>query len=124
MYSEKVMQLFRAPTHTAVMRSPDGRGQYEDRVNGNMIEVFLKVRGPHIQDIKCRALGCIPAVAAGEMIAVLAQGQTLEAASAITAADIVKELGGLPKEKRHCAALAVKGLRAAIKDYRQRTQDV
>ena len=122
-YSDTVMSLFRKPRHAGSISRPDGHGRHEDRVNGNMIEVSLNVDGQKICDIKCRTLGCIPAIAAGEMIVVMAEGKTVTAAAKIPARDVIKALGGLPKEKRHCAGLAVKGLRAAINDYRRRRQD-
>ena len=45
------------------------------------------------------------------------KGKTMEEASAITSTKLLENLGGLPKEHKHCATLAVNTLRKAIKDH-------
>ena len=50
----------------------------------------------------------------------MAKGKTIEEAEAMTKADIVEELGGLPDKKIHCSLLAEDALKAAIKDYKSR----
>ena len=35
---------------------------------------------------------------------------------------IVKDLGGLPKQKVHCSILAIDGLKKAIEDYEKKSK--
>ncbi len=41
----------------------------------------------------------------------------------MTFQDIVDELGSLPQVKVHCAGLAQEGLKAAVEDYRSRSEN-
>lgn len=60
---------------------------------------------------------CLGAVAAGSMATEIAKGKPVREALAITQYDVLAELGGLPAEFVHCAALAVNTLKMALKDY-------
>lgn len=51
----------------------------------------------------------------------LFRGKTIDEALAVTDADIVSALGGLPEKKVVCSVLAVQGLKAAVEDLRRRS---
>jgi NifU-like protein involved in Fe-S cluster formation len=53
-------------------------------------------------------------IAAGEMLATMVTGMSLEEAQQVTADDLLAALDGLPPNHTHCAALAVKTLGEAI----------
>ena len=57
------------------------------------------------------------------MITEMAKGKTIEEAEAITEKDLIDALGGLPQSKLHCSVLGVKGLRAAIENYKERKRE-
>lgn len=119
MYNETVLQFFRKPQNEGTIDAPDGYGYFEDPINTNVMEIFLKVKDGRIQDIKFRTLGCIAAVAASVAVTMLAQGKTLKDAQKISDADVILELGGLPEAKKHCSVLAVNGLKLAINNCRK-----
>lgn len=121
MYTETVMRFFRKPQNAGTIDNPDGYGYFEDAANTNVIEIFLKVKGSKIQDIKFRTFGCVAAIAASVAITMMAQGKTLKEAERISDADVILELGGLPDVKKHCGVLAVNGLRSAINNCRKRS---
>jgi nitrogen fixation NifU-like protein len=50
----------------------------------------------------------------------MAKGKTIEEAEAMTKADIVSELGGLPEKKLHCSLMVEDALKAAIADYKSK----
>jgi nitrogen fixation NifU-like protein len=54
------------------------------------------------------------------MMTELVKGKTIEEAKKLTFNDIVKELGGLPDSKLHCSALAIAGLKSAIKNFEEK----
>jgi nitrogen fixation NifU-like protein len=123
MYTEKVMEHFRNPRNVGEMENPDGVGEVGNPVCGDMMTIYIKVKGERIEDIKFQTLGCGAAIATSSMLTELAKGKTMEEALAITKKDIAEELGGLPPAKLHCSVLAADGLKAAIDDYRSKHPD-
>ena len=53
-------------------------------------------------------------IAAASVVTELAAGASLTAARAVDARAVEEALGGLPPEKRHCAAVAAGALRRAL----------
>ena len=73
-----------------------------------------------ITDIKFKTFGCVAAIASSEALCALANGKSVDDALKISAADIVKYLGGLPNIKHHCSILGSEALEKAIEDYRKK----
>jgi nitrogen fixation NifU-like protein len=47
----------------------------------------------------------------------MVKGKTLWEAKMIKEGEVIKSLGGLPKQKIHCSVLAVRALKQAIENY-------
>ncbi|HCO48874.1 MAG TPA: iron-sulfur cluster assembly scaffold protein, partial [Spirochaetaceae bacterium] len=71
--------------------------------------------------IAFKSYGCPGAIATSSMLTVLAEGKTIEEAMNITDDDVVKALGGIPENKKHCSLLGVQALQAAIASYKGRS---
>jgi len=67
-----------------------------------------------IGEVRFRAKGCVPAMACASAMTELAKGRSRQEASAISKADIVDAVGGVPPASGHAAQLAVDALRAAL----------
>lgn len=117
MYSEKVMEHFRKPRNMGEIPDADGVGTVGNPVCGDMMTVYIKVKGNRIDDIRFKTFGCGAAIATSSMVTELAKGKTLEEAKKIGRSDVADSLGGLPKVKMHCSNLAADALHAAIEDY-------
>ena len=117
MYTEKVMEHFRNPRNMGEIPDADGVGTVGNPVCGDLMTVYIKVKGNRIEDIKFKTFGCGAAIATSSMITELAKGKTIEEAMKITRGDVADSLGGLPPIKMHCSNLAADALHAAIKDY-------
>lgn len=120
MYSEKVMDLFRNPHNMGKIENADGVGKVGNPVCGDVMYIYIKVKGDKIADIKFETFGCAAAIATSSMITDLAKGKTLDEALKITKGDVADALQGLPPIKMHCSNLAADGLKAAIEDYRSK----
>ncbi|RMF91030.1 MAG: Fe-S cluster assembly scaffold protein NifU [Methanobacteriota archaeon] len=116
-YSEKVMDHFQNPRNMGDMPDADGVGRVGNPTCGDLMEVYIKVNGDRLEDVKFKTFGCGAAIATSSMITEMAKGKTLEEALKITKQDVADELGGLPPIKMHCSNLAADALHAAIKDY-------
>jgi len=116
-YSEKVMQHMRKPKNVGEIKDADGVGKVGNPACGDVMFLYIKVRGNKIADVKFKTMGCGAAIATSSMITELAKGKTLDEALKISRADVAGSLGGLPQLKMHCSNLAADALHAAIKDY-------
>lgn len=120
MYSEKVMDHFMNPRNVGEMKDADGIGEVGNPTCGDLMKIFIKVKGNVITDIKFQTFGCGAAIATSSMVTELAKGKTLDDALKLTRKDVADELDGLPPIKMHCSNLAADALKAAIEDYRKK----
>lgn len=104
------------PQNVGVLSNPDGYGAPRGSC-GDVIEIGLKVNNDVIQRAVFMTDGCAHTVACADVITELAMGKDPVDALAITAEEIMAELGGLPANHVHCARLAVSTLKLAVKDY-------
>jgi len=119
MYSEKVLRHFKNPKFAGEIKNPDAVGQVGNPRCGDVMKIFLKVKGNIIKDIKFKTFGCIAAIAASDMMCELAKGKTIEDALKIKPDDIVKGLGKMPVIKYHCSILGTQALKKAIENYKR-----
>lgn len=119
-YSMKVIEHFMSPRNVGSMKDPDGEGTYGDLKCGDSLTIYLKVKDNTITDISFLVFGCTASIATSSMITEMAKGKTIEEAMAITEKELIDALDGLPQSKLHCSVLGVKGLRAAIENYKER----
>jgi nitrogen fixation NifU-like protein len=117
MYSETVLDHFKNPRNVGDIQDPDGVGIVGNPVCGDMMEVYIKVAGDRIEDVKFKTFGCGAAIAVSSMVTEMAKGKTLDEALKITNKSVAHALGGLPKNKLHCSNLGADALHMAIADY-------
>jgi len=117
MYSELVMQHFTDPQNVGVIDEPDGVGKVGNPVCGDVMEMFIKVKENHIEDVKFRTFGCGAAIATSSIATEMIKGKSLDEAVKLSNKAVADALGGLPAQKMHCSNLAADAVRAAIEDY-------
>lgn len=120
-YSGKVLDYFRNPRNMGKMDNPDGIGKVGNKVCGDVMWIYIKVKDGVITDCRFETFGCVAAIATSSVLTEMVKGKTFEQALKITNKDVANELEGLPPIKMHCSLLAEEGLRSAIDDYRSRT---
>ncbi|MFW5999805.1 MAG: Fe-S cluster assembly scaffold protein NifU [Halanaerobiaceae bacterium] len=118
MYSEKVMDHFNNPRNVGEIENPDAVGEVGNPVCGDIMKMFLRIKGDKIEDIKFKTFGCGAAVATSSMVSELALGKKLDEALEISNTTVAEALDGLPSQKMHCSNLAADALHDAIKKYR------
>jgi nitrogen fixation NifU-like protein len=119
-YTEKVYEYFMNPKNMGRIDNPDGVSTVGNPVCGDVMKIYIKVKDNVIEDIKFETFGCGAAIATSSVITELAKGKTLEEAEKISNKEVVDFLEGLPPIKKHCSLLAEEGLKAAIKDFREK----
>jgi nitrogen fixation NifU-like protein len=115
-YSKAVIDHYLNPRNLGRMKYYEGYGHITSTC-GDSMWVWLRVRGGKIIDIKFISDICLGAISAGSALTEMAKGRDVKEALSIGSDNVLKELGGLPDEFVHCAALAADTLKAAIKDY-------
>jgi nitrogen fixation NifU-like protein len=123
MYSERVLDHFREPHNQGRLERYSAIGKVGNVVCGDVMWMYILVEPSAegdeeiISDISWETFGCTAAIATSSMVSDLAKGKTLDEAIGITNERVAEELGGLPKPKMHCSALAADALNEAIYEY-------
>ncbi len=86
---------------------------------GDEIELYLRVEEGRITAVRFLPQGCLHTIACGSVLTGLVSGQTLDLAAGIRPEQVEEALGGLPREHRHCAVVAVAALKSAIRRHRE-----
>jgi nitrogen fixation NifU-like protein len=117
MYSETLLDHFRAPRNVGMMRNADAVGESEDATCGDLARFYLRVRDGRVAEARFQTYGCGPSIAASSLLTELVQGRTFEQLNGLSAEAVEEALGGLPVARRHAATLVVEALRVAMARY-------
>ena len=123
-YSEKLIDHYENPRDIGSLdkNSEDvGTGLVGAPACGDVMKLQIKV-GPDglIEDAKFKTFGCGSAIASSSLVTEWVKGKTIDEAETIKNTDIAKHLA-LPPVKIHCSVLAEDAIKAAIADYRAKT---
>lgn len=118
-YSEKVMELFKNPKNVGALEDANVTAIAGSIACGDMLKLYLKIdpETEKIEDVSFESYGCVANIATSSMITEMVKGKDVDYARKLTFQDEVRELGGLPKIKYHCAVLAIQALRTAIRKW-------
>jgi len=121
-YSEKVIDHYENPRNVGKWDPADniGTGMVGAPACGDVMRLQIKVKDGVIEDAKFKTYGCGSAIASSSLLTEWVKGQTLEEAGAIKNTDLANELA-LPPVKIHCSVLAEDAIKAAIKDYKEKS---
>jgi nitrogen fixation NifU-like protein len=123
-YSEKVLEHYEKPRNIGSLdkRSNNvGTGLVGAPECGDVMKLQIMVENDKIIDAKFKTFGCGSAIAASSLATEWIKDKTIDDASMLRNAEIVKELS-LPPVKIHCSVLAEDAVKAAIKDYREKNE--
>ena len=121
MYSDFLLDHLANPRHYGQMKHPDGVGIATARKCGEELRLYIRVKEDRIADVSFISQGCGATLASTSVATEIVLGIRLDEALAIGTNEIDDACGGLPDEKAYCAILAQEALRAAVRDYRQRS---
>ena len=126
-YSDKVIDHYENPRNVGSFAKDDtniGTGMVGAPACGDVMKLQIKV-DEHgiIRDARFKTYGCGSAIASSSLVTEWVKGKTLDEASTITNSTISEELA-LPPVKIHCSILAEDAIKAAIKDYKQKCEEI
>ena len=115
MYSPELLDHFEHPRNSGELPGADLHVQIQNPACGDILELSAKIGDGHIEEIRFRAKGCVPAIACASAVTQLAGGRSVQEARAIGKDDIVRAVGSLPPASGHAAQLALDALQAMLK---------
>lgn len=119
MYNDKVMDYFYNPRNAGELEDANAVGEVGNAKCGDIMQVYLKIKGDIIEDVSFRTFGCGAAIATSSIATEMIKGKTIDQALALSNKDVIEELGGLPPAKIHCSVLAEEAIKEAIKNYKE-----
>lgn len=121
LYSEKVMDHFTNPRNVGKLDDADGVGEVGNAKCGDIMKIYLKIDNDIITDVKFNTFGCGSAIATSSIATEMIKGKPVDEALTLTNKAVVEALDGLPPQKIHCSVLAEEAVKAAVKDYYDKT---
>jgi nitrogen fixation NifU-like protein len=124
-YNEKVIDHYENPRNVGSFDKEEdgvGTGVVGAPACGDVMKLQIKVNDEGvIEDAKFKTYGCGSAIASSSLVTEWVKGKTVEEALAIKNTEIAEALA-LPPVKIHCSVLAEDAIKAAVNDYRSKTQ--
>jgi len=122
-YSDKVIDHYNNPRNLGSLPKDDstvGTGIVGAPECGDVMKLQIKVQDDVIVDAKFKTFGCGSAIASSSLATEWLKGRTVQDAYKIKNTDIVQELN-LPPVKIHCSVLAEDAIKAALEDYKKKS---
>lgn len=119
MYSEKVMEHFKAPHNMGELKDANAVGEVGNAQCGDIMRMYLKIEDDVIKDAKFKTFGCCAAIASSSVATDMVKGKTVDEALNMKNSDVIEALDGLPPVKIHCSVLAEEAIHKAIENYRE-----
>ena len=123
-YSDKVIDHYENPRNVGSFDKSDaqvGTGMVGAPACGDVMKLQIKVGDDGvIRDAKFKTYGCGSAIASSSLVTEWVRGKTLDEALDIKNTLIAEELA-LPPVKIHCSILAEDAIKAAVADYRKKS---
>ena len=114
---DPLMDHFMNPRNVGEMADADGIGDVGNPMCGDIVRLFLKIKGDKIEQATFKTFGCRAAIATSSILTEMLPGKSIQDSLKITEKDMLAQIGDLPPLKRHCGKLAELALQAAIGNY-------
>lgn len=115
-YGQRGFERWRNPLYMKPMDNPDGYGRITGPC-GDTMKIYLKFERGVVKEASFETDGCGSSMICGSFAAELALGKRPAEIQDIKQETIIKTIGRLPEEDRHCALLAANTLLKAVCDY-------
>ncbi|MFX1434610.1 MAG: iron-sulfur cluster assembly scaffold protein [Promethearchaeota archaeon] len=122
-YNETIVNLFNNPINWGKLPEEDiSVSQSYTGPCRDKMQFFLKINNNIIERANFVTDGCGASVATASQTTILIEGRSIDFAEKLKPIDVDRALNGLPEDHKHCAELAVRTLKRAIKKYKDNLQ--
>jgi len=125
-YHEKVIDYYENPRNVGALNKDDkdvGTGIVGAPACGDVMKLQIKVKDGKISDAVFKTFGCASAIASSSYATEWIKGLDLDQALNLKNTDIAQYLH-LPPIKLHCSMLAEDAVKAAVKDFKKKAENV
>jgi len=120
MYSNQFLDHFQNPRNTGELPAATHVVVVENPVCGDVLKLYVQLEDERPTAVTYQARGCPATIAAGSALTEWLIGHPVSQWNTLDAAQIERQLGGLPQASRHAAQLAVDAVRALLRQQRAR----
>jgi len=107
------------PRNYGKLDSPSAMGIGKNPNNGELVEIYLKIDGEIITDIRFQAIGCMSTIVTGSIFTDMIKGETIAEAEDVVE-DFLKRIETAPPEQKACAEMVAKAFMAALLNLEER----
>ena len=115
MFSERLLDHFRYPRNVGEMGPPAVTIDASNPACGDVLRLSVRFENGKVAQALYKSRGCTASVAAGSVLTAWMLGKNRAQLRSLTAEMLAEDLGGLPPESGHAAALAVDAVREILR---------
>lgn len=117
-YSPQVLDHFEHPRNVGELPGADASARVENPACGDIMQLWLRVAGGRIAEVRFQTKGCVTSIACGSKLTEMLHGRSLAEARMLRREELAAALGGLTPETTHASHLAMDALAAALKQLK------
>jgi nitrogen fixation NifU-like protein len=114
-YSDTFKNHLAHPKNVGEIPNATAVAEEVNPVCGDRLRLSLLISNGQITSAKYLAYGCPPTLVTGSVLTELITGKTVNEVAAMSRAELIESVGGLPSRKHHAAALALEALANALR---------
>jgi nitrogen fixation NifU-like protein len=112
-YPAQVMRECSNPRNLRKLRDGNASARFTASC-GDSMEIYLRIANGIVEEATYVTSGCCGSIASGSVLTRLVEGRSVKSSRCVTERDLLDALGDMPREKHHCAKLAITTLRMAL----------
>lgn len=111
-YTPEITDHFTRPRNAGHLPEATHTAEATNEACLDHLRLNLRVEGETVMACTFQAQGCVPVLALGSWVTLYAGGKTISQLKELTAGEVERLVGGLPKSKKHAAYLLIEVLQA------------
>jgi nitrogen fixation protein NifU and related proteins len=116
-YSDRAIDYYEMHLNVGKIENPDAHFAYTGPC-GDTMEIFLKISDV-ITDAKFQAIGCVGTFIFGSALTNIIISKKLKDCENNNETDLLKHLGEVPEQKKHCAYLVALTFKKTIEQFKK-----
>lgn len=116
-YSDKAIDYYENHLNVGKIENPEAHFAYTGPC-GDTVELFLKISDV-ITEAKFQVIGCVGTFVFGSALTEMIVGKQVQDCDSLDETDLLKYVGAVPEQKKHCAHLVALTLKNTIEQFKK-----